>query len=192
LRMVCNDVSQYHLEQNELKAWPNDKEYPVAIPYSNRVHRTLPWGGGCEPIWYMDDHRVLNCSVLTGPGDHLIDPILQAINHFNSVAKDLSQEERENLTNAMGDQMGTGEPPKDDVDIQRCLIVCNARGRQTATQYVLHMAAPYTWTGEVCAEASKRLLTGLLKASGFQSAAAAFGHRELLEVFHADGYCSLP
>ncbi|NNJ65790.1 MAG: saccharopine dehydrogenase, partial [Xanthomonadales bacterium] len=49
-----------------------------------------------------------------------------------------------------------------------------------------------TWTGEVCAEAAQRLLNGQLKRAGFQSAARAFGHRELLEAFHPDDFCNLP
>ncbi|MNG18237.1 hypothetical protein D3C84_1022860 [compost metagenome] len=31
LRMVCNDVSQYYLEQHEYKVWPNDVLYDVFV-----------------------------------------------------------------------------------------------------------------------------------------------------------------
>ena len=78
LRMVCNDTSQYYLELNELKAWPNDQRYTVALPHRVRTLSALPWGGANEPIWYMDDPRVRNCTVLTAIGEHLIDGILQA------------------------------------------------------------------------------------------------------------------
>ncbi|MCJ7815679.1 MAG: DUF5938 domain-containing protein, partial [Xanthomonadales bacterium] len=76
--------------------------------------------------------------------------------------------------------------------VQRSVIVCNGQGRQVTTQFVLNMSAPYTWTGDICAEAAERLLNGQLKNVGFQSAAKAFGHRELLEVFHRGGFCNLP
>jgi len=56
----------------------------------------------------------------------------------------------------------------------------------------MNLSAPYTWTGEVSAEAAERLLNGQLKKAGYQSAAQAFGHRELLETFHKMGYCNLP
>ena len=56
----------------------------------------------------------------------------------------------------------------------------------------MNMSAPYTWTGDICAEGAQRLLNGQLKKTGFQSAATAFGHRELLEVFHERGFCNLP
>lgn len=190
LRMVCND--QYYLELNELKPWPHDLIAQVAMPHRGRVLRALPWGGACEPIWYMDDPRVRNCSVLTAIGEHIVDGVAQAIAAFNEQARDLPQEQKEAWTNAVGSQMDTGEPPKDDLDIQRSVIVCNGQGRQVTTQFVMNMSAPYTWTGEICAEAAERLLNGQLKIAGFQSAAKAFGHRELLEAFHQGGYCNLP
>jgi len=190
LRMICNE--QFYLELNELKQWPHDVIAQVALPHRGRLLRALPWGGACEPIWYMDDTRVRNCSVLTAIGEHIVDGLLQVIASFNEQARDLPQDQKEAWTNAVGDQINTGEPPKDDVDVQRSVIVCNGQGRQLTTQFVMNMSAPYTWTGDVCAEAAERLLNGQLKQAGFQSAAKAFGHRELLEVFHQRGFCNLP
>jgi len=190
LRMVCNDVSQYYLELNEFKAWPNDEVIQAVVPHRGSTHSALPWGGACEPIWYKDDDRVRNCRVITAIGEHLIGPIVQAIQAFNEVAPGMTQEQREEFTNAMGGQMDSGEPPKDDLDVQRSVIVCNGQGRQVTSQYVMNVSAPYSWTGEVCAEAAQRLLNGQLKHTGFQSAAKAFGHRELITRFHELGYCS--
>jgi len=192
LRMVCNDTSQYYLELNELKTWPNDVMYQVAPENRNRVLRALPWGGACEPIWYADDDRVRNCSVLTAIGEHLIDPIAAAITAFNEQVADKSQEEKEAFTNAIGEQMNSGEPPKDKLDVQRSVIICKGQGQQVTTEFALNLSAPYTWTGDMCAEGAQRLLNGQLKAVGFQSVAGAFGHRELLETFHARGFCNLP
>jgi short subunit dehydrogenase-like uncharacterized protein len=190
LRMVCGD--QFYLEQNELKAWPHDFVAKVSVPHRNQVLHALPWGGACEPIWLQQDERVLNCSVLTAIGEHIVPGIKQAIEAFNDQARDLPQERKEAWTNALGSLMDTGEPPKDDLDIQRSIIVCNGQGRQVTTQFVMNMSAPYTWTGEICAEAAERLLSGQLKKTGFQSAAQAFGHRELLQAFHQGGFCNLP
>ena len=119
LRMQCNDTSQYYLEQNEFKSWPNDQVYNVIVPGRVQVLRALPWGGACEPIWYMDHPQVRNCSVLTAIGEHIVDGVMQAIHAFNEQAAHLSQEEREAWTNALGDAMDTGEPPKDTLDVQR-------------------------------------------------------------------------
>jgi short subunit dehydrogenase-like uncharacterized protein len=190
LRMVCND--QFYLEQNELKPWPHDVLAKVAAPHRNQILHALPWGGACEPVWFQNDDRVLNCSVLTAIGEHIVPGVKQAIDAFNEQARDLPQEQKEAWTNAVGDQMDSGEPPKDELDVQRSVIVCNGQGRQVTTRFMMNLSAPYTWTGEICAEAAQRLLNGQLKKPGFQSAAQAFGHRELLEAFHPDGFCNLP
>jgi len=190
LRMICNE--QYYLELNELKAWPYDTLMTVCLPHRGHTLRAFPWGGACEPVWYMDDPRVRNCKVLTAIGEHIVDKLAGVIGLFKEQVGDQPQEAKEAWTNAVGEQISTGEPPKDDVDVQRSVIVCNGQGRQVTTRFVLNMSAPYTWTGEVCAEAAERLLNGQLKQAGFQSAAKAFGHRELLEVFHRGSFCNLP
>ena len=124
LRMVCNETSQYFLDQNELKPWPIDQKYSVCMPHRNRTLSALPWGGGNEPIWYLDDPRVRNCSVLTAIGEHIIDGVLQAIGAFMEQAAHLPPQEREAWTNAVGVQMTSDEPPKDSLDVQRSVIVC--------------------------------------------------------------------
>jgi hypothetical protein len=163
LRMVCNDVSQYYLELNEFKAWPNDQLVSAVVPHRGATLSAHPWGGACEPIWYKDDDRVRNCKVVTAVGEHLVGAVVEAIKAFNELSPGMSQAEREELTNQMGSQMGSGEPPKDDVDVQRTVIVCNGQGRQVTTQFVMNLSAPYTWTGEMCAEGAQRILNGQLK-----------------------------
>ncbi len=81
LRMVCNDTSQYYLEQNEYKAWPNDVAHDVFVPYRNAKLRAHPWGGACEPVWLKG--RVRNCQRADGHrrahdrSDHPGDPRVQ-------------------------------------------------------------------------------------------------------------------
>ena len=188
LRMVCNDTSQYYLEQNEYKAWPNDVTYDVFVPYRSARLRAHPWGGACEPVWLKG--RVRNCKVLTAIGEHLIDGVVQAIRAFNEKAPGLDQAGREALTNAIGDQINTGEPPKDDPDVQRGVIVAYGQSRTKTSTYVMNLSAAYTWTGEVSAEAAKLILEGQLRRPGFQSVATAFDHRQLIRTFNALGYCS--
>jgi hypothetical protein len=154
--------------------------------------KALPWGGACEPVWFKDDARVRNCKVLTAIGEHLVGGIMGAIAAFKEHAQHLPKDQREAWTNGLGEQMMDHEPPKDDVDVQRSVIVCSGQGRQKTTQFVFNLSAPYSWTGDLCAEAAQRLLGGQLKAVGFQSAAKAFGHRELIAEFHQRGYCNLP
>ena len=150
--------------------------------------RAHPWGGACEPVWLKG--RVRNCKVLTAIGEHMIDPIIQAIRAFNAQAPGLDQAGREALTNAIGDQINTGEPPKDHPDVQRGVIVVHGQSRTRTTSYVMNLSAAYTWTGEISAEVARMILDGQLKKPGFQSVATAFDHRRLIRTFNALGFCS--
>jgi len=188
LRMACNDVSQFYLEQGEYKPWPNDVAHDVFVPYRCGKLRAHPWGGACEPVWLKG--RVRNCKVLTAIGEHLIDGIIQAIRMFNEKSPGLDQAGREALTNAIGDQINTGEPPKDDPDIQRGVITVHGQSRTKTVTYVMNLSAAYSWTGEIQAEAAELILAGRLQRPGFQSVATAFDHRQLVRKFNALGYCS--
>jgi hypothetical protein len=188
LRMVCNPAGQYYLEGGEYKPWQNDLAHDVFVPYRHTRMRAHPWGGGCEPVWFKG--RVRNCRVLTVVGEHLIDGILQAIKAFNAQSSGLDQAGREALTNAIGDQISTGEPPKDDLDVQRGVIVVYGQGRTKTCRYVMNLSAAYTWTGELCAESARMILEGRLRRPGFQSAATAFDHRALIRTFNMLGHCS--
>ncbi|RLQ21050.1 saccharopine dehydrogenase [Seongchinamella sediminis] len=190
LRMVCNE--QLFLELNEYKQWQWDTLATVTVPYRAGTLRAFPWGGACEPVWYKDDERVRNCKVLTAFGEHMIDALVEAINKFHNEAAHLPQEEREAWTNALGDAMDSGEPPKDTLDVQRSVIVASGQGRRTTNQYVFNVSAPYTWTGEISAESARQLLEGKLLKPGFQSPATAFNHRELIQTFHELGFTSAP
>lgn len=191
LRMICND--QLYLENNEYVAWPWDKLAKVAAPHRNEIISALPWGGGCEPVWFKDDQRVRDCKVLTAIGEHIVPVVYEVgIQEFAKVKDSLTQEQREEWTNNLGTQIDQGEPPKDDLDFQRSVIICHGQGRTVSTTFRLNVSAPYTWTGEICAEGAQRLLNNQLKQPGFQSAAKAFGHRELLQVFNELQHCNLP
>jgi hypothetical protein len=150
--------------------------------------RAHPWGGACEPVWLKG--RVRNCRVLTAIGEHMIDPVIQAIRAFNERAGALDQAGREALTNAIAGQISTGEPPKDHPDVQRGVIVVHGQSRTRTTSYVMNLSAAYTWTGEISAECARLILDGKLQRPGFQSAATAFDHRQLIRTFNALGFCS--
>lgn len=189
LRMVCNP--QYKLKDNEMVTWQGDRHFTISVPHLSQPQLSLPWGGGCEPVWYEFDDRVRSCQVLTAFGDEIIEGVVATIHRFLNEAEGLSQDEREALTNKFGDEMNSTEPPKDSVDIHRTVITCIGQGRQKTVVFPLSLCAPYTFTGEICAEATERLLNGELVKAGFQSAAGAFGHKSLMEVFFEKGYMNL-
>lgn len=189
LRMVCNP--QYKLKDHQMVEWQGDRSFTIAVPHLSQVQQALPWGGGCEPVWYEFDERVRSCQVLTAFGDEIIGRVVEIIHRFLKEADGMSQTEKEALTNQFGDEMTGEEPPKDSVDIHRTVITCIGQGRQKTTVFPMSMCAPYTFTGEICAEAAERLLNGELLNAGFQSAAGAFGHKALMKVFHEKGYINL-
>ncbi|QQD19000.1 saccharopine dehydrogenase NADP-binding domain-containing protein [Spongiibacter nanhainus] len=190
LRMVNNP--QYYIKDNEMVEWQGDRHYTICVPHLSQPQLALPWSGGCEPVWYEHDDRVRNLKVLTAFGDEIIEAVVGLVHRFNEESQGMTQEQKEELTNNYGDEMTPAEPPKDSRDIHRTVITCIGQGRQVTTVFPLSLNAPYTFTGEICAESASRLLNGDLKAAGFQSATGAFGHRELLEHFHKTGYTNLP
>lgn len=192
LRMQGNPDSQFYLEQNEYKAWPNDQAYQVVVPHRMNPYLALPWGGACEPVWLKSDPRVLNCKVLTAFGDEIVSNVVNVMNDFNKRSVGMTPEQREALTNEIGDGMASGEPEPDEPNTGRSMIVCYGQGTQGNKTFCLSLTTPYCFTGEICAEGAERILNGKLKEIGFQSTAKAFGHRELLESFHELGYCNLP
>lgn len=192
LRMQGNADSQYYLDQGEFKVWQHDRAYTVSVPHLAQPKLALSWGGACEPVWFEMDDRVRNCRVLTAFGDDIVNGVVEVVKTFSELAVGKTQEEKEVISNQLGDQMTSEEPPKDSRDLHRTVIVCRGQGRQVTTTFELSLCAPYTFTGEICSEAAERILNGKLKAVGFQSSAKAFGHRELLECFHELGYTNFP
>jgi len=192
LRMQGNPDTQFYLENNEYKSWPNDRAYSVSVPHKVQSLLSLPWGGACEPVWFKMDERVKNCKVFTAFGDEIIENVVEVIKKFNRESVGMTQDEKEELTNRYGAEMTPIEPEKDDFDVFRSVIVCHGQGQQNLKSYSLSCAAPYTFTGEICAEGAKMILEGKLKNVGFQSAAKAFGHRELLTFLHENGHTDYP
>lgn len=186
LRMVSEP--QYHLFNKELTEWDPRKEHLVSIPHRIEVSKALPWGGGGEPLWYRHDSRVRYCKVLVAFGDEMITLVLGLVNDILEKKETMTQEEKEALTDTIGDEISSGEPEKDDMDVQRAVITCKGTGRYATSIVTMSFAAPYQWTGQISAEAAQQILDGKLKAVGFQTAAKAFDHKELIKRFQDLGY----
>ena len=190
LRMQANADSQYYLKDNEYQVWQHDQAVSINVPHRLESYLSLPWGGACEPVWFKMDDRVRNCKVLTAFGDEIIQSVVDVVKDFDQKSEGMTKEEKEQLTNQYGAEMTSSEPEKDNFELFRTVIVCHGQGQQVTQTLLLSLAAPYTFTGEICAEGAERILAGKLKEVGFQSGVKAFGHRELLKVFHDKGYTS--
>ncbi len=187
MRMLVND--QFHLENNTLVTWPRATPYVVSVPDTHMQLRALPWGGGGEIVWYKDDPRVVNCSVLVAFRNvEMINAVIAMMQEFEDKYSHLEDHEREEKTNAMGNEMVSEEPPRENPDVNRSIISCKARGNTESTNVVLRGNSPYLQTAVFAAEACKRILNGDNKGVGAISPAAAFGAREMIAAVAQRGY----
>jgi Family of unknown function (DUF5938)/Saccharopine dehydrogenase NADP binding domain len=178
MRMVTR--TQYRLANRTLEPWPAGASVLNSLPHTHEVMRSLPWGGGAEPIWYERDQRVRNCRVTVAlQNPQMVDWLLNCAAEFNKVVGTKSEAELEALTNSWGQAMAS-TPPRENLDANRSVISCRARGPEGGRELVLYGAAPYEQTGVLIAEGARRLLATSARCAGFASPAEAFGHRELI------------
>ena len=177
LRMCTKD--QYMLVNGALATWPPATAVSVTAPHTHDVLVGLPWGGGCEPLWYEHDPRVRNVRVVVGfPKNPFVDWLLGKMAEYLEASRGLTPAAAEELTNAWGREVAF-TPPREIEDVNRCVVSCRARGRLVGREVAAFGTAPYLQTGALAAEATRRLLAGAHRAVGFASPAAAFGARAL-------------
>lgn len=190
MRMVTR--TQYRLVNRVLDPWPHGAAILNSLPHSHEVVRSLPWGGGAEPIWYERDKRVRNCRVTVAlQNSQMVDWLLSCAAEFDKVASTKSEAELEALTNSWG-QAVASTPAREDVNANRSVVSCRARGAGSGKEVVLYGSAPYEQTGVLMAEGARRLLDKETKKVGFQSPAEAFGHRNLMTALAAVGLHQSP
>jgi short subunit dehydrogenase-like uncharacterized protein len=187
LRMCTNP--QYRIQNRELIEWPYATPYTVHVPGEHVSLNALPWSGGGEPVWYEGDSRVRNVRTLVSfKNQEAFGAVLGLLQKFEAECRKLPHEQREQVTNDWGLGMTTVEPPREDPDVNRCVLSCYGRGNTASVSVVLRGNSPYAQTGVFNAEAARRILSGKLKAVGFASPAAAFGARELIGAQAEQGY----
>ncbi|QCY09452.1 DUF5938 domain-containing protein [Pseudomonas sp. MPC6] len=186
LRMCCQP--QLKLELNKFQPWPQATAYEATVPGFHQHLLALPWSGGCEPVWYADDERVQNCSVLTAFTNRpMMELVVAKMKEFADLAPTLSAKEQEELTNAWGESICSTEPPREIEEINRVVISCWARGNTTVKHVVFFNTCGYLQTGVMAAELADRLLRNQHKRVGFTSAVHAVGHRELIAACAEEG-----
>ncbi|HXQ99562.1 MAG TPA: DUF5938 domain-containing protein [Pseudomonas sp.] len=190
LRMCCQP--QYQLLHNELVTWEPATAYQAIVPTFHQVLDCLPWSGGGEPVWYADDARVRNCSMLVNFGNpQVMSSVLELAREFNEVHKFKSAEEQERVTNDWGHQWTPVEPPRESPDICRAVISCHGSGPTSQSTVILQGNCGYEQAGSVAVAGIEAILAGDVLASGFVSPAAAFGARYLLAAMERDGLAKI-
>ncbi|MEH6577683.1 MAG: DUF5938 domain-containing protein [Amphritea sp.] len=187
LRMCCSD--QKYLSNHQLEVWPHTDAYDVSIPGEHRVYKALPWGGAAEPVWYENDHRVRNCSVLVAFKNQAVaNWVIGRISDWFDNYRSLPRQDQEKAFVEWGASLVSEEPARENPDENRSVISCHGRGNTASVNVVLRGNSPYIQTGVMAAEAVRRILIGRLYATGFASACEAFGHRELISAMAEEGY----
>lgn len=182
---------QYRLERNHMVMWPYATAFDVKMPDMHRLLKALPWSGGGEPVWYQHDERVTNCTTLVAFKDQaMFGAVLSVLEQFEQEHRSKSAEEQESVTNDIGGTITETEPDRENPDENRSVISCIGRGNMTGVSVILRGNSPYLQTGQLNAEACRRIMDGRLKKAGFQSAAQAFGARELMSALAERGYHS--
>ena len=187
MRMLVND--QYFLHNRELEVWPRATPYPVHSPDLHMQLQALPWGGGGEVVWYENDDRVSNCSVLVAfKNQAMVGVVIDMVKQFEEKYSHLEGDEREQQSNQMGNEMVSEEPGREDPDINRSIISCIARGNTETRNVIMRGNSPYLQTGAFAAEATRQLLLGEHNGAGAISPCDAFGHRKLIACAASRGY----
>lgn len=185
LRMCCQP--QYRLEQNQLVAWEPATAFKAVAPTFAQVLDCLPWSGGGEPVWYLDDPRVRNCSLLVNFGNpQVMKHVLGLAQEFNDQHKHKTASEQEAITNGWGHELTPHEPPRENPDTCRAVLSCYGSGPTSQSTVVLQGNCGYEQAASLAVAGMERILAGDVPAAGFVSPAAAFGARYLLAALERD------
>jgi hypothetical protein len=181
----------YYLSNNELVEWERAKDMIVTVPHVNEVLPASTWGGCAEPSWYVDDERVRNCKVVVAFDDpdvcNMIHGGVRQIIEMSGddpAARDAAAVETAAAT-------FNAEPEKEDPLLQRGVINVEAWGGTRRRNVQVHFHSPYVITGELIAESARMLLGAGPRKAGFQSAAIALGHRQLLGNLIDNGFVAV-
>lgn len=179
VRMCCQ--TQYRKVLNKLEAWPPAYFAKVALPGVSKVLTAMPWSGGGESVFYENDPRVLNCSTLVAfDNQALMDLLIPFMEDYAANYAHKSFEEREAFSNSWADQIKPPvEPAREDVLINRSVLVCNGRGTMVGRSTVTYGATGYIFTGVLAASCIETFLAKKQKVSGFASAIDIAGNKQL-------------
>jgi hypothetical protein len=186
-------ADHFYLEQDKLVQWAGDAVFKVQLPGQHEIYTALPWGGSAHPIWWQDDPRVANAKALSGVFDQpLMEGVAQMARHFEENIKPLPKAEQDKALQEQASGVQGGMPPRENRRIHRTLDSVYGRGPNRLVHCVIHGNATYLQTGAIQAYAARQLVVSGPRKSGFASACAAFGHREILGMLQGFGFVGDP
>ncbi len=181
----------YFLRDNQLVEWVLGDGREVVTPAFATTNLGLPWGGTPLPQYYRDDHRVRNCTALVGFTDRgVMSTLLQQAKQMKERVAGKSDAERWEMTDAFARNLTTKMPPRERWSMFRTVDHVVGRGALNEVSATLFGVTPYIVPGALQAYAAGRVLAGSHRRTGFASACAAFGHREILAFLEDRGLVS--
>ena len=186
-------AKQCWLINNELQEIenPNQRGTEVVAPGMNGTVLTLPWGGGCLPLWYDNDNRVRNVKSLTGFTNRpLMEAVIEICAHYDANLKKLPLEDQEIELNKLAEGFTPDMPPRENRNIHRTVDKVQGVGNNQQVSCTIVSNSAYLQTGLVQGFMASQLVHGVPKAVGFQSPAAVVGHHELLGALQSYGFCN--
>lgn len=189
LSMCCSE--QKFLSNHQFCVWPHRDVFDISIPGDHRIYKGIPCGGAAEPVWYQDDIRIRNCSVLVAfKNQNVAVWMARHITDWFENYQMLSCQEQQLAFIEWGAALVNEELNNVTPELNRCVVSCNGRGNTELVSIVMRGNSPDIQTGVIVAEAVRRILIDRLYATGFASACEAFGHRELIASLAEEGYLS--
>jgi short subunit dehydrogenase-like uncharacterized protein len=178
----------FYLEQNQYKAWPRAVAHEAVIPSSIETQLALPWGGFPHPVWYKDHPQVANVRTIGGILDRqLMQNVVATEKHYEEHIRPLSKEDRERKLAEMASSVQGGTPPRENTHEHRTIDVVAGRGTTAFARCTIFGTCAYRQTGLIQAFAAHHLIHAAPRRTGFASAVAALGHRELLGALESHG-----
>jgi len=160
----------------EMRLLPPSEVRHVLLPDGER--RPAIRAGAGEATFFEGDGRTRRCETFFA-NETLgrVAPIFKLWNGLTTVVSG------DTLDRWSDDLIGRlkKNPPPEDPETQRYLVVARGRGPKTKVRAVLRGTSPYAVTGFLCAMAAKQLLAGKALRHGYASIAQALGARYVLD-----------
>ena len=181
----------FYLADGARAVWPAARGFEVIVPGQPITQLGHPWGGGTLPLYLEGDPRVRNCRQLTAFTNRaLMEQVVSLQEMYEAELKPLPKAEQQEKLKAIGEQIQSGMPPRENALVHRNTDHVSGRGSLGTASCTIRSMNPYQMTGVIQAAFANYLIGGYQRMAGFCSAVQAVGHREMLGQLQNFGYAA--
>lgn len=186
-------AKMYFLKQNEYVEWPPARSFEVNAPGQHETALVVPWGGTSHPVWFKDDPRVANCTVMGGVfSREVMMGVVETTKMVEEKIKTLPLDQQAAALSEIAATVQAGMPPRENPLGNKTLDSVYASGPLARVHCVIHGNCNYKQTGLLQAYAAYFMTQQPPKRTGFSSACQAFGSRNLLGALKSFGLVMEP